>query len=571
MLAELSKLFVKKVANSKCFNIFRPMLSGVNKRNIRNLFLLFVSTFIFNACNNHEHPDKKIFHYNEFSGIGTLDPAFAKNQSIMWAIHQLYSTLIEVDDSLQLKPSLATSWAFSEDRKTIDFILRQDVYFHDDAAFANSKGRKLTAYDVEYSLDRILNKETASPGSWIFNNRVDSIKPFTALNDSTFRLKLLAPFQPILGILSMQYCSIIPKEAVDKYGVHFRRHPVGSGPFAFVAWDEGQTLVLKKNGNYFEKDANGDKLPYLDGINVSFYDSKATEFLQFQQKKLDFINDLDASFKDEILSKTGQLKKKWNGKIILNKHPYLNIEYLGILMDTTNPLLQNSPLKIIQVRQALNYGINKKKMMLYLRNSIGTAANSGFVPQGLPSFNAETVVGYDYNPGKAKQLLKEAGFENGKGLSEIKLLTIPNYANLGTFIANELKQVGINVQVEAVQKSLLLEQTSKSTALFFRGSWIADYPDAENYLSVFYSKNPAPPNYTRYKNSRYDALYESALSETNDSVRYELYRDMDRLIIKDAPIVPLWYDMILHLVHPNIKNFKPNSLNMLELRTVKKL
>lgn len=559
------------VANSKCFNIFITMLTVVNKQKMRFLFLIVFMAFFFNACKNHDHPDKKIFFYNEYSGIGTLDPAFAKNQSIMWAVHQLYSTLIEVDNSLQLKPSLATSWNFSEDRKTIDFNLRQDVYFHDDAAFTNGKGRKLTAYDVVYSLDRILNKETASPGSWIFNNRVDSVQPFTALNDSVFRLKLLAPFQPILGILSMQYCSIIPKEAVEKYGVNFRRNPVGTGPFRFVAWDEGQTLVLKKNDNYFEKDSSGKRLPYLDGINVSFYDSKATEFLQFQQNKLDFINDLDASFKDEILSKTGQLKKKWTGKIVLNKSSYLNIEYLGILMDTANPLLKNSPLKIIQVRQAINYGINKKKMMLYLRNSIGTAANSGFVPQGLPSFNAETVVGYDFNPAKAKQLLKEAGFENGKGLPEIKLLTIPNYADLGTFIANELKQVGINVQVEAVQKSLLLEQTSKSKALFFRGSWIADYPDAENYLSVFYSKNPAPPNYTRYKNNRFDALYESALAETNDSLRYEIYRNMDRLIIKDAPVVPLWYDMILQLVKPRIENLKPNSLNMLELRTVKKL
>lgn len=571
MFAEQSKLFAKMVDNSKGFNIFRAMLSRDNKIFRRFLFLTFISVFTLNACTNHEHPDKKIFFYNEFSGIATLDPAFAKSQSVMWGIHQVYNTLIEVDDSLQLKPSVAKSWTVSEDRKTIDFILRQDVYFHDDAAFAKGVGRKLTAHDVAYSLDRILNKETASPGSWIFNNRVDSVKPFTAINDSVFRLKLLTPFQPILGILSMQYCSIVPKEAVETYGVNFRRHPVGSGPFAFVAWDEGQTLVLKKNKKYFEKDKAGNRLPFLDGINVSFLDSKATEFLQFQQKKLDFINDLDASFKDEILTKTGQLKKKWDGKIILNKHPYLNIEYLGILMDTANPILKNSPLKILQIRQAINYGINRKKMMLYLRNSIGTAANSGFVPQGLPSFNAETVVGYDFDPARAKQLLSDAGFANGKGLPEIKLLTVPNYANLGTFIANELKQVGINVQVEAVQKSLLLEQTSKSKALFFRGSWIADYPDAENYLSVFYSKNPAPPNYTRYKNNRYDALYESALAETNDSLRFNIYRAMDRLIIKDAPIVPLWYDMILHLVHPNIKNFKPNSLNMLELRTVKKL
>ena len=116
-----------------------------------------------------------------------------------------------------------------------------------------------------------------------------------------------------------------------------------------------------------------------------------------------------------------------------------------------------------------------------------------------------------------------------------------------------------------------MEQTAKSQALFFRGSWIADYPDAENYLSVFYSKNPAPPNYTRYKNADFDLLYEKALSEKNDTARYAIYRQMDQLMINDAPVVPLWYDMAIHLVHPNIVNFYPNSLNLLELRRVKKL
>jgi peptide/nickel transport system substrate-binding protein len=207
-------------------------------------------------------------------------------------------------------------------------------------------------------------------------------------------------------------------------------------------------------------------------------------------------------------------------------------------------------------------------MMLYLRNSIGTAAESGFIPSGLPSFDPVIVQGYHYDPVKARQLLSEVGLD--KNTPVIKLLTVPQYVNLASYVANELKQVGINVQVEAIQKSLLLEQTSKSQALFFRGSWIADYPDAENYLSVFYSKNPAPPNYTRYKNTAFDKLYEKAIAEINDSVRYHIYKEMDNMIMNDAPIVPLWYDMVIHLVHTNIINFYPNSLNMLELRRVKK-
>lgn len=534
------------------------------KKNYSVIFLLL----LFCSCKNHSHPDKKIFRYNESSGIASLDPAFAKNQSIMWAVHQLYNTLTELDSNMALKPSLASGWEFAADKKEIIFHLRNDVYFQDDPCFAGGKGRRLIAADIVYSFNRIIDKNTASPGAWIFNNRVDTIAPFTAINDSSFRLKLLKPFQPILGILSMQYCSVVPHEAVEKYGNEFRRHPVGTGPFSFVAWEEGQALVLKKNKKYFETDSAGRQLPYLDGIKISFYDSKATEFLEFQQNRLDFINDIDPSFKDEVLTKTGNLKKEWQDKIELHKNPYLNVEYFGILADTGNILLKNSPLRLLKLRQAINYSIDRNKMILYMRNSIGTPAESGFVPKGLPSYNKETVKGFTYDPVKARNLLAEAGFPEGKNLPQMKLLTIPTYANLASYVANELKQTEIIVKVEVIQKSLLLEQTAKSQAVFFRGSWIADYPDAENYLSVFYSKNPSPPNYTRYKNTLYDALYEKALRETNDSIRYELYRGMDRIIIQDAPVVPLWYDMVIHLVHKNVRNFYPNNLNMLELRRV---
>ena len=368
------------------------------------------------SCTVKSDTNKNIFHYNEQTGIASLDPAFAKNQSIMWAVHQLYNTLVEVDNDLHIVPSMAKSWEISNDRLVYTFHLRGDVFFHDDHAFPGGRGRKVTAKDVVYSFNRIVDKQTASPGAWIFNGKIDSTRGFTAINDSTFVLKLKRPYMPILGILSMQYCSIVPKEAVEKYGVDFRQHPVGTGPFAFVAWEEGQALILKRNRNYFEKDSAGTRLPYLDGIKVSFYDSKATEFLLFRQKQLDFINDIESSFKDEVLTKKAELRKDWKGKIILQTHPYLNIEYLGILVDTLNDLVKNSPLKSKKIRQAINYGFDRRKMILYLRNSLGIPAESGFVPSGLPSFDSSKVHGYDYDPVKCKQLLSEAGFPDGKGL-----------------------------------------------------------------------------------------------------------------------------------------------------------
>ena len=537
---------------------------------IKNRFLICLALFglilMLSDCSRQKNSGKQVFSYNEPTGIATLDPAFAKNQSIMWPIHQLYNTLVEIDTGLQIIPSLARSWEISADRLRYTFHLRKHIFFQDNEAFLNGKGRELTASDIVYSLSRIRDKAVASSGAWIFNNRVDTVEGFTALNDSTFQLKLIRPFHPILGILSMQYCSIVPKEVVEKYGKDFRRHPCGTGPFQFGSWEEGENLVLIKNKNYWEKDEKGLSLPYLDAIKISFFDNKATEFLQLQQHELSFVNDIDASFKDEILTKKGSLRPQWEGKILLKTHPYLNTEYLGILVDENNPLTASSPTRIKAVRQAMNYAINRAQLMMYMRNSIGLAAEAGFVPGGLPSRNTELVKGYGYNPQKSKQLLAMAGYPDGKGLPVIKLLTIAIYADVASFVARQLEEVGIPVQVEVIQKSLLLEQTAKSQALFFRASWIADYPDAENYMAMFYSKNPAPPNYTRYHNPAFDVLYEKSLLEVTDSIRYRLYREMDQIVINDAPVIPLWYDLALHLVLPNITGFYPNALNLLELR-----
>lgn len=521
---------------------------------------------------------KKVFTYNESDGIASLDPAFSKNRSIMWAVHQLYGTLVETDADLHFVPGLARNWEVSADRRVWTFHLRTDVFFHDDPAFPGGKGRRFVAADIVYSFNRLLDPATASSGAWIFHDRIDTSTgggigahpggAFTAPNDSTFCLRLLRPFNPILGLLSMEYCSAVPREVVERYGKDFRAHPCGTGPFRLKSWEEGQALILLRNDHYYEHDSAGRSLPYLDALKITFNDEKATEFLQFRQGELDFINEIDPSFKDEVLSKRGQLKKEWQDKIVLSVHPQLNTEYLGILVDSGNVLVRQSPLRWRAVRQAINYGFDRRKMMLYLRNSLGLPAESGFVPAGLPSFDSTLVHGYHYDPEKARTLLAAAGYPNGRGLQPIKLLTIPIYADFATFIARQLQDIGLHVDVEVVQKSLLLEETAQSKALFFRGSWLADYPDAENYLSVFYSLNPAPPNYTRYDDPGFDRLYERALQENNDSVRYRLYREMDQRVIDAAPVVPLWYDEVVHLINPRVRGLEANAFNLLELRRV---
>jgi oligopeptide transport system substrate-binding protein len=549
--------------NHKCD--FRIGMNIINYKGKVFIFILMTG-FSFAACHTLSTSNKKTFRYNEPTGIATLDPAFAKNQSIIWPVHQIYNTLVQTDRGLNIVPSLAKSWDISDDKKTYRFHLRKDVFFHDNDAFPGGRGRLMIASDIVYSFSRLLDKKTASSGAWIFNERVTGVEAFQSPDDSTFLLRLTRPFHPILGLLSMQYCSIVPHEVVEKYGKDFRSHPCGTGPFQFKNWEEGQDLILVKNENYFEKDSEGIRLPYLDAIKISFFDNRATEFLLLQQGKLDFMNDIDPSFKDEVLNKKGELRNDWKGRIQLSKSPYLNTEYLGILVDSSLPAVRASPLRLLKIRQAINYGFDRRKMMTYLRNSIGMPAESGFIPRGFPSFDSAKVRGYHYDPARARNLLKDAGFPDGSGLPVITLKTIDIYADLAGFISRQLEEIGMKIQVDITQKSLLLEETAKSQAIFFRGSWIGDYPDAENYLSVFYSGNPAPPNYTRYKNPAFDQLYRNSLIENNDSIRYDDYRKMDQLVISDAPVVTLWYDEVIHLVNPAVSGFEANGLNLLELR-----
>jgi len=253
-------------------------------------------------------------------------------------------------------------------------------------------------------------------------------------------------------------------------------------------------------------------------------------------------------------------------------HPYLNTEYLGILVDDELEIVKASPLSKKLVRQAINYGFDRKQMIAFLRKNIGTPANAGFIPKGLPSFNAEIVKGYDYNPERAKELLAEAGFPNGEGMPEITLYTTANYVDLCEFIQHQLSEIGIRVKVDLTPAVTHRELIARSKLNLFRKSWIADYPDGENYLALFYSKNFAPngPNYTHFKNIDYDLLYEKAQSETDDSTRYFYYQEMDKLIIEEAPVVTLYYDQVVRLIQKDIKGLGINPVNLLTLKTVQK-
>ena len=448
------------------------------------------------ACGRHRHDDKQIFRYNESSGIATLDPAFAKDQSVIWPCRQLYNGLVELStvdegaegaqqEAMQVQPSVAKSWTVSADGLTYTFTLRDDVFFHKSPLFGTADStRRVVAEDFVYSFGRITDPSVASPGAWV----LASVAGTEAPDDSTFIVRLKEPFAPFLSLLGMVYCSVVPHEVVEHY-------------------------------------------------------------------------------KDELLTRTGQLKEKYADRIDMVSTPFLNTEYLGFRMSEFD-----SPLKDKRIRQAINYGFDREKMMRYLRNGIGQPGTGGMVPCGLPGFDTvSTSYGYHYDPERAASLLAEAGYPGGKGLPPLTLSTTSSYLDLCKYIQQQLGLIGIEVKLDVNPPAALREHISQGKSSWFRGSWIADYPDAENYLQLFYSENrcPAGANYTRYRNPHYDALYRKAKKTPDEQERIALYRQMDSLIMEEAPVMVLYYDQILHFTHKNVSGLQSNAMNALDLRHVR--
>jgi oligopeptide transport system substrate-binding protein len=539
----------------------------------RLVFLPLLILFTHGCMNvKRDENGKTVFRYNEAANITSLDPMYARDQANIWAVHQLFNGLVQLGEKLEILPCIAKSWEIADSGRIYIFHLRNDVYFHDSRSFPHGKGRKVIASDFIYSFNRIADPGNASPGSWVFNyvNQVNRSYGFTAPNDTTFVVSLRNTFPPFLGLLTTMYCSVVPYEAITYFGNDFRKNPVGTGPFVFRMWKEGVKLVLLKNRAFFEFE-NGARLPYLDAVSITFIPDKQTAFLEFMKGRLDFISGIESSYKDELLTRNGTLNPRHSGKINLITQSYLNTEYLGFLVDPDLKKSSTDPVTNRKVRQAINYAFDRVKMIEFLRNNIGTPGTGGIIPYGMPSFDTG-VVGYQYDPARARQLLREAGYPDGRGLPEITLSTTSDYLDICKYIQRQLEEIGIELKIDVIPPAALKEMKAQAKISFFRASWIADYPDEENYLSLFYSRNfcPKGPNYTHFSNKEFDVLYEKSMNMTDDSIRHQYYRQLDQIIIREAPVVVLYYDQVLRFVRKGVEGLGSDPMNMLSLKRVRK-
>jgi peptide/nickel transport system substrate-binding protein len=547
--------------------------------------ILFVFLIIFSACTKKSTEDR-IFRYNETQGIENLDPVMASNYNAIWPLAQCCEPLLEFSQGMNLQTLLAKSYTISDDGLVYTFILHKNVFFHDDDCFPGKKGRAVVSSDFKYCFERLCDPRTKSRGSWLFRDRVtgaleyinsikenkNNIKDISGIrcpDDSTLKITLTKPFAPFLSVLTMTYAAVYPKEAVEYYKENFGYHPVGTGPFKFVKWDFDKELTFEKNSNYWVKNKAGLPLVNIDGFEVTFTRSAETEFLDFKSGKLDY-HSPSPEILSQILDENGKLIAANDYQLV--KQPWLNTVYLAIQLDEDMPGGKNNILaENKKLRQAISYAIDRERIIKYVLKFKGFPAVNGPLPKGMPGYD-ENVKGYSYDKAKALQLLNEAGYPNGKGLTF--KLTISNEETqklIGEAVQAQLKDIGIDLQLDFIQGSTLRSSQVGGELAFWRANWGADYFDPENFMALFYSKNKTPngPNYTHYSNPKTDSLYEAAMKETDFNKRKLMYNEMERIVIEDAPWILLLYNEIVYLKSNRVRDMYIDGLNTLVLKHAK--
>jgi oligopeptide transport system substrate-binding protein len=536
--------------------------------------------------------------------VRSLDPAQMSDSASTSICDQIYEGLVSYDQTtLEVVPGLAESWEVSPDGTLYTFHLRSGARFIDDPCFADGKGREFTAEDVRYSFTRICDPLAMSLGSWLVEDRVqgaaeyverrqqlldehpefwkldigeleaDRVEGFEAVGDRTFRIHLVEPFAPFLKVLAMAYFRVTAPEAVRAYGAignppgadTFFRHPVGTGPFMLAKWEPDVEIVLVRNPGYWERDTEGRPLPHIDGVHIVSRRDPHTAFMEFEEGRSDLTGVPDQDW-DRVMNQDKTLKQPFAGRYTFQTTPRYQVTYHGF--DMQNPPFGTNK----KLRQALNLAVDRDAIIREVNRGVGTPAY-GPIPPGLAGYDPSEHR-WQYDLEHAKQLLAEAGYPGGEGLDE-QVLYVSGTGEApdreAVALMDQMAKIGIKIRLKMQPWTLHLESIDRHEARLFSLGWIADYPDAENFLALFHSRKFSPdgPNSTFYANPDFDALYDRAMTELDTAKREELYRQASAIIVDDCPWLFTTYAETIELDQPWVEDFPVNPLGLFFYKNVR--
>jgi len=552
--------------------------------------LLVLSLALTAACTKKSDLNDNAIYVPLRANVKGFDPVHASDVYSTTVIAQVYEGLLKyhyLKRPYEVVPALSETMPVISDKGlTYTFKIKKGVKFHDDPCFSGGKGRDLVAQDFIYAFRRLSDPSTQNDGFWIFDGKikglnewVDALKnkkadystPIEGLqapDDNTLVIKLTQPYYQLLYVLTMPYAFAVPHEAVEKYGSEFLNHPVGTGPFMFDSWVRNSKIVLKKNPNFrnetYPSDGSpGDKeaglledagktLPFADKVIFTEIPEDSPRWQNYMKGNFDFAeipaDNFDASIAD----------KKMKPEIAA-KGMKLSItsgdDYTYISMNMKDPILGKNK----DLRHALSLAHDTNGANIKFNNGHAIAAH-GPIPPDISGYEASFVNPYQrLDLEKAKELLKKAGYPGGKGLPELTFEALSDSKNrqAAEFFQQNMAAIGVKVVISSNTWPQFQDKVKNMKAQIFAIAWTADYPDGQDFLQLFYSKNLSPgPNDSNFSNAEYDKLYDKAMLTPPGPERDNLYHKMRDIVVEECPQIFEAHRQFYILSHGWLNNFK---------------
>ena len=557
------------------------------------LFYLFAITLLLFSCGGEDQNEEKdvinavggVRYGGEFKFMSKekVNNLFPLNVTDVYASRittQIFEGLLKIDpSSMKVIPCIAKDYEVSDDSKTFTFNLRDDVYFHDNDCFEDGKGRLVTANDFKYSLEMACSSSKLNKLSWLltdkivgaqayFNKKSDEVTGIKVIDESTLEIELINPFSSFHKLITHYGLVVFPREAIEHYGDNIVGNPVGTGAFMLDELADDK-ITLKRNTNYWRKDDFGNQLPFLDKIEMTYSKNKADELLSFRSQEIDLVLDIPVEEIDNVLGTLTEAQEGKNVKHKVDSKSSISIQYFAFNHES-------EVFSKREVRKAFNLAIDREAIIETWLEGEGWAANYGFVPK-MKNYPYKSIKGYSLQIEKAKELMKKAGYPEGKNFPQIQLY-VNAAENSGTHklakaVVFSLKQnLGIKIKIKLCSIKEREEAIKSGKAVFWRTGWIADYPDPENFLNLFYvgkdkeiDKDLNPFNYSSKK---FDQLFEKAMAETDDSKRMEILAQCDQIIIDDAVVMPLLTEDFITMINLKVKGFNSNEMEQLDFSSI---
>lgn len=522
---------------------------------------------------------------NETEYIKTLFPLSIVDVYSYRVASQIYEGICKLDPkTLKVTNGLAENISPNEDHSVYTVKLRKGVKFHDADCFEDGKGRELKASDIKYCFERLCTRNPQNQAFHVFEDVIKGTQAYyeatkgggkpsgglegvKVIDDYTVEFTLEKPNTLFLSYLARPEAFIYPREAFEKYGIEMNTKAVGTGPFVLGPVEEDISIMLLRNKNYYKKDKHGNQLPFLDGVKVKFIKDKKTEFFEFKRENsnLDMVYRLPTEYIIEIIDafENANALKSYE----LDRQPEMQTQLLSFMN-------RDGLMNDLNIRKALSFAIDREKILNYVLNGEGfDAGHHGITPPSFKNkgYDIRDIRGYKFNADSARYYLNAAGYPDGANFPEITLFLNADgdrHTNVAIEVEKQLREVlNIDIEVKILSHAQLTNKMQLGDYKVIRSSWVADYPNPEAFLRLFYSKGmpeelgvSSYPNFIRYKNPEFDKVFEEAMNAPSEEETYELFKKAESIAMEDAPVIVLWYDEGFRLLKRYVKNFPNNPM-----------